>query len=393
MRAMRIVSCLACAALAREEPASPGLEGRRIEEPPWLAPNNTDAFVFGKHVERSLAKRRAAYRDAVLAGPATVAADVRAALARGVAWNAFGVSFPRGWDFASRASEALAAACVAPTTLQAAIFDFDHRDRSRAAPPPLADGVAAARSGEDLAAALAGDGFARVDDWGLAPDAFAAIAAAVARAPLAASAPGVLVADLANETALRPWSSSPTLAAALDGYFGPGAWVRTSATALELTDALTSQAVPSLKGYLSAMWHHDRCGSRVKAFLFLHDVGRHGRPTLVAPRSHRTLYYDHESLHASRFSESYVRDSYDVAALTGPEGGGALLDTNSVHRAEPDGARPRTVVILDHIARGKRDAYAALNFTGPCGQPVVAKPRTRKPRRDGGPRRGADAVS
>ena len=81
MRAMRIVSCLACAALAREEPASPGLEGRRIEEPPWLAPNNTDAFVFGKHVERSLAKRRAAYRDAVLAGPATVAADVRAALA------------------------------------------------------------------------------------------------------------------------------------------------------------------------------------------------------------------------------------------------------------------------------------------------------------------------
>ena len=127
---MRIVSCLACAALAREEP-------------PWLAPNNTDAFVFGKHVERSLAKRRAAYRDAVLAGPATVAADVRAALARGVAWNAFGVSFPRGWDFASRASEALAAACVAPTTLQvapttlqAAIFDFDHRDRSRAARRP-----------------------------------------------------------------------------------------------------------------------------------------------------------------------------------------------------------------------------------------------------------------
>ena len=44
-------------------------------------------------------------------------------------------------------------------------------------------------------------------------------------------------------------------------------------------------------------------------------------------------------------------------------------------------------------ARGKRDAYAALNFTGPCGQPVAAKPRARKPRRDGGPRRGADAVS
>ena len=43
--------------------------------------------------------------------------------------------------------------------------------------------------------------------------------------------------------------------------------------------------------YISGQWHHDRCGRRLKAFIFLNDVEIDGRPTVVARGSHNTLYY------------------------------------------------------------------------------------------------------
>jgi hypothetical protein len=57
---------------------------------------------------------------------------------------------------------------------------------------------------------------------------------------------------------------------------------------------------------------NDRCGRRVKAFLFLHDVREDGRPTLIAPGSHRTTFYAYNDLKLSRFADSYVEENYAV---------------------------------------------------------------------------------
>ena len=69
-----------------------------------------------------------------------------------------------------------------------------------------------------------------------------------------------------------------------------------------------------------------------------------GRPTLYARGSHRTLsYYSYiENIQLTRFSERYVRSRYEVVSLSGPKGGGFLLDTNGLHRARLDGDADKT---------------------------------------------------
>ena len=174
------------------------------------------------------------------------------------------------------------------------------------------------------------------------------------------------------------WLASPRLQAALDTYLGAKAYVRTRIAALRLTNRLTapySGAEPNLLGYPSGFWHHDRCGKRVKAFLFLHEVKADGRPTLIAEASHRTHYYDYKDLLQSRFADSYVEENYAVTALTGPRGGGFLFNTNAIHKGRVDGARERTVVIADFISLAKNRTLAEIAFNGPCGQPRSAKAR------------------
>ena len=192
--------------------------------------------------------------------------------------------------------------------------------------------------------------------------------------------PGVLTADAAG-LGLEAWLDEPRLTGALDAYFGVGAWDRGDFKALRLTGKMADvrRGPPSLDGYISAYWHHDRCGTRVKAFFFLHDVTRESRPTAAARGSHRTLYYDHASLEVSRFADAYVAKSYDVATLVGPKGGGFLLDTNAVHRGETSGKWNRTVAVADFVAKRKKRAFADLGYRGPCGQD-----RQRKARHGGG---------
>ena len=122
-----------------------------------------------------------------------------------------------------------------------------------------------------------------------------------------------------------------------------------------------------MKDYISGFWHHDRCGRRVKAFLFLHDVAENGRPTLVARGSHRTLYYSYMFMPMSRFSDDYIRESYDAAAMTGAKGGGFIFDTNAAHRGELDGDVPRTVLVAEFIGDAKLEALTEFHYTGPCG--------------------------
>ena len=132
-------------------------------------------------------------------------------------------------------------------------------------------------------------------------------------------------------------------------------------------------AEPNLLGYPSGFWHHDRCGKRVKAFFFLHDVKADGRPTLIAEASHRTHYYDYKDLLQSRFSDDYISSNYDVVPLVGPRGGGFLFDTNTIHRGESAGKRSRTVIIADFMDTRKLDTFKKLRYRGPCGQHRTVK--------------------
>ena len=77
---------------------------------------------------------------------------------------------------------------------------------------------------------------------------------------------------------------------------------------------------------------HDRCGRRLKAFLFLHDILPDGRPTMVANASHRTHYFTYDWLKGSRFADKYIRENYDVVPMTGKRGGGFIFDTNAIHK-------------------------------------------------------------
>jgi hypothetical protein len=56
----------------------------------------------------------------------------------------------------------------------------------------------------------------------------------------------------------------------------------------------------SRNSYLSSQWHHDRCGRRLKLFIFLHDVDeREGRPTIVARSTHNLSYLFYQGMQAS----------------------------------------------------------------------------------------------
>ena len=88
----------------------------------------------------------------------------------------------------------------------------------------------------------------------------------------------------------------------------------------------------TVDNYVSSMWHHDRCGRRLKLFIFLHDVDLGSRPTLVAAESHNTLYYTHANpWHLlSRYSDAWVGSNHRVVPMLGNAGGGFIFDTNSL---------------------------------------------------------------
>merc|ERR1712194_163329 len=115
--------------------------------------------------------------------------------------------------------------------------------------------------------------------------------------------------------------------------------------------------------YVSGQWHHDRCGRRLKLFIYLHDVEDDSHPTLIAPASQNTLYYGMDLPLLTRFSASYVTSSYKVEKMIGPRGGGFLFDTNAIHRGDMVGRqRARTVVVVEfHLAE-------KLKILDRCGQ-------------------------
>jgi len=364
---------------------------------PW-ARNDSTAYVFKSHVDGVLEKRRRKLDALRRKGGDAL---IRDAVGRGLHWNALGVAFPRDSrddDFAKFAQTVVAHQPVdramlrhdalAGRRLTAADHDAMRSERRRLATVDAdqigATGDDARNSRRRLAARDAGrldaTGAALVEDWGLSFEnvtrislkAHAALGREARKQNLTA---GVVEATLLPGD-VAAWLASPRLQAALDAYLGAKAYVRTRIAALRLTNRLTapySGAEPNLLGYPSGFWHHDRCGKRVKAFLFLHEVKADGRPTLIAEASHRTHYYEYKDLLQSRFSDEYISSNYDVVQLVGPRGGGFLFDTNTIHKGRSDGKRGRTVIIADFMDTRKLYTFKKLRYRGPCGQHRTVK--------------------
>ena len=145
--------------------------------------------------------------------------------------------------------------------------------------------------------------------------------------------------------ALKPMMQQllPTLQRVATGYLGPestsGGLVLLRLAARNLTK----------RDYGSGIWHHDRCGRRLKCFVYTTRVTAKAHPPRVIRGTHTTLYYNYDSYFASRFRDSYVRSAYaqDEAALLGDVGDGFCFDTNAIHQGTLSGSRHRDSLIFE----------------------------------------------
>ena len=110
----------------------------------------------------------------------------------------------------------------------------------------------------------------------------------------------------------------------------------------------------------SGIWHHDRCGRRLKCFVFASRVTAKAHPFRVVPGTHTMLYYDYDRYPASRFSDAYIREAYPEGALPllGDVGEGFCFDTNAIHQGSLDGSKQRDALIFEFHDKRKVQAYA-----------------------------------
>ena len=94
----------------------------------------------------------------------------------------------------------------------------------------------------------------------------------------------------------------------IHGYLGPSRFDGASALYIG-ADIETAQYGPG-------QWHHDRCGRRLKLFVYLSDVNAEAHPTQVASGTHNTVYFSNFSPE-SRFLDEYVQATHTVVDLTG----------------------------------------------------------------------------
>ena len=210
------------------------------------------------------------------------------------------------------------------------------------------------RPSEAMLDSLQAHGYARIDDWGLDMGALSSQAAAhldrasQRRADKHRPEP-LSVTSREPLPALAPLLSNRSLAHMISTYLGGRA--RYDGHVI-----LRLSPNASLTTYSSANWHHDRCGRRLKLWIYLHDVQSDGKPTLVAAGTHNAMHF---SLAAgklgwlARFRDSYVRDHHSVAPMTGRRGGGFVFDTNALHGTDMSGPLGRTAIILEFHPHGK----------------------------------------
>ena len=121
--------------------------------------------------------------------------------------------------------------------------------------------------------------------------------------------------------------------------------------------------------YPSGMWHHDRCGPRLKCFVNLGEVGPAAHPMRIVPRSHTTVYYAYDTPVQSRFSDAYIEANYDPpVVLVGSMGEGFCFDTNGLHSGTLQGTQPRYVAIFEFHSEGQEQAFTDKGVHAPFGE-------------------------
>jgi len=123
----------------------------------------------------------------------------------------------------------------------------------------------------------------------------------------------------------------------------------------------------SPKAFISAHWHHDRAGRRLKLFILLNDVDpQEGHPTQVAKGSHNLSYYWHEEFEQSRFADEYVTREFETVRLAGLRGTGYIFDTNTIHKGTPEGSQGRNVIVVEYHQAAKCGLISSLGLNIPC---------------------------
>ena len=401
-------------ARARKKPAARSQQpaaAAASDDPSWrstvfnpFAPNNTAAYL----VKSVLELRRRRYEWLVKSGRPLTHGEL---LDHRISYNALGLSLPHGWDFGSRmmTQRLIPSYLMKPrdtelvqggdhpqthpddpddqrTAIQV-ILEHDHMLKRRPQEAPNGGVAKILKSLDQNGFALFGPssffGLSSLGGGGngnglpMEQKIAGAYRRALDKKQAATSSNGNGNGDGAKrskpvtiideqirgaESLLRKFR--PKLIALGQAYLGDDAELVPSVRAIRLAaGSLRSGALGNIN-YPAGAWHHDRCGRRLKVFLFLTDVNNETHPTRVAKGSHRTLYYSYHTVPESRFADEYIDSSYSIVPLTGVRFGGFVLDTNAIHKATLDGDgghRDVLVFELNAEAKSRKLAWA------PCG--------------------------
>eukprot|EP00747_Dinoflagellata_sp_TGD_P143404 gnl/TRDRNA2_/TRDRNA2_176386_c0_seq4.p1 gnl/TRDRNA2_/TRDRNA2_176386_c0~~gnl/TRDRNA2_/TRDRNA2_176386_c0_seq4.p1 ORF type:complete len:172 (-),score=11.65 gnl/TRDRNA2_/TRDRNA2_176386_c0_seq4:77-592(-) len=141
--------------------------------------------------------------------------------------------------------------------------------------------------------------------------------------------------------------------------------------------------------YMNTAFHHDGCGNRLKAFIYLNDVDENTFPTVIASGSHRTqwypptqFFYGPSQVGHNKLNETVVRQNYagQLKQMLGKMGGGFIFTSNTIHGHEvPVDPKARDVIIMEFSTARHQDGIlnkvhspvsehgAISGFQGYCG--------------------------
>lgn len=217
----------------------------------------------------------------------------------------------------------------------------------------------AMQEGNRMHRQLVSDAFAKIGSFeGLDVDALAQEAKQALKPNCVACSAAVPLAKIPH---LQPVLEDERVRRAVALYLGPDAQL-SGYMVLRLGSRV------STKAYRSGEWHHDRCGRRLKLFVYLDAVGERDHPTMIVRRSHRLAYFTDSNDKYARFSDRWVKQTYGdrIVPMHGPKGGGFIFDTNSVHRGDIDGVHSsRDVVILEFDEKVKLKVQPACAIGHP----------------------------
>jgi hypothetical protein len=231
------------------------------------------------------------------------------------------------------------------------IWDADRRLVQSSRRRPLAEGHSLA----SLSQQLRTHGYARVRNWGFD---MAALEEQCRRGLAQTRAGGATDVPIPD---LQAFLNNKSVAELIRSYLGDK--VRYDGHVVKVTAGVWS--AQTMKGFPAGRWHHDRCGRRLKLFIYITDVNATNHPTQIAAATHNTAYYTHETVFfdLSRYSDEAVRTHHRIRAMHGPRGGGFIFDSNALHKIEMNGSAPRMVLTLEfHPHRkllGIHDKYSA----------------------------------